>query len=263
MLAEPEQLTSRSATGNTVAQQATELAKSGHAVRLAVYEVNLGSMSGSATQAQLDRAVPSWGGGLAVADHMLLMLRDQGITTQALFCLPEFHNFFTNTAGGGQLTMPLWGAVVDMGGATNRKRPTYLALQVINAAILPNMLQTSISGANPAWDQPLSKNDKIELRGAHEIQTFAFADGDQRSLIVLNLSRTQTRTVQIAASSAPTTAVEETVLAAQHLSDGNELAETVRPVTATLPSGRGATPLTLPPGSMTVLRWKVSPASPR
>jgi len=228
-----------------------------------VYEVNLGSMSGSATQAQLDQTVPSWGGGLAVADHMLLMLRDRDITAQALFCLPEFRNLFTNTAGGGQETMPLWGAVVDMGGATNRKRPTYLALQAVNSAVLPNMLQTTITGGNPTWNQPQSKNDKVELRGAHELQTFAFADGDRRSLILLNLSRNQARTVQFAAASAPTGAVEETVLAPAHLSDGNELDETVRPVTTQLAAGRGTAPLSLPPGSMTVLRWQVTSGSGR
>lgn len=265
MLAQPEQLDSRAnAPGNTVAQQAAELRKGSHGVKLAVYEVNLGAMTGSATQAQLDRVIPSWGGGLAVADHMLLTLRDQGITEQALFCLPEFRNVFGNTAGGGQETMPLWGAVVDMGGATNRKRPTYLALQAINEAILPTMLQTTLSGANPTWDQPLSRNDKVELRGAHELQVFAFADGDRRSLIVLNLSRTQAHTVQLAAASAPgasDSTVEQTQIAPAHLSDGNELEATVRPVTTTLPAGGARAPLSLPPGSMTVLRWKTVPAS--
>ncbi len=255
MLAQPEQLDSRP-TG-LVAQQAAELHKSTHRPHLAIYEVNLGVMSGTATQAQLDRAIPSWGGGLAVADHMLLMLRDQGITTQALFCLPEFRNPFTNTAGGGNETVPLWGSVVDMGGNTNRKRPTYLALQAINSALLPTMLQTTVTGPNPTWDQPLSKNDKVELRGAHELQTFAFADGDRRSLILLNLSRTQARTVQLASS--PTGTIEQTVIAPAHLTDGNEQANTVRAVTTTLPASRIRDPLTLPSGSLTVLRWRIAP----
>lgn len=260
MLAEPEQLDSRAnVAGNTVFQQAAELHKASHPLKLAVYEVNLGSMSGSVTQAQLDRVVPSWGGGLAVADHMLLMLRDQGITEQALFCLPEFRNVFLNTGGGGQETMPLWGAVVDMGGATNRKRPTYLALKAINEALLPNMVQATLNGSNPTWDQALSKNDKVELRGAHELQTFAFADGDRRSLILLNLSRTEAQTVQLASASAPGGAIEQTQIAPAHLTDGNEQAEAVRSVSITLPAGSGRAPFSLPPGSLTVLRWKVSP----
>ncbi len=267
MLAQPEQLDSRAeVAGNTVAQQAREIRKAQHPVHLAVYEVNLGSMSGSATQAQLDRVVPSWGGGLAVAAHMLLMLRDQGVTTQALFCLPEFRNVFMNTRGGSheaQETMPLWGAVVDMGGGTDRKRPTYLALQAINRAILPNLLQTTLSGADPTWDQPLSRNDKIELRGAHELQTFAFGAGERRSLIVLNLSRTKTHEVQFAASDSPVGSVEQTVLAPPHLSDGNEVAETVRPVTSMLPADRLRSPFNLSPSSMTVLRWSVSPVPQR
>ncbi len=263
MLAQPEQLDSRAE--GTVALQAAEMRtaerNAARGPRLAVYEVNLGTMSGSATQAQLDRVVPSWGGGLAVADHMLLMLRDQGITTQALFCLPEFRNFFTNTAGGGQETMSLWGAVVDMDGATNRKRPTYLALQAVNSAILQNMLQTTLSGANPTWDQPASTNDKVELRGAHELQVFAFGEGERRSLVLLNLSRARAHSVQLAAETAPLGPLEQTQIAPPHLSDGNELAEAVKTASTTLAAGRGKGPISLPAGSLTVLRWSVGPGS--
>ncbi len=84
-----------------------------------------------------DRTVPSLGAGLAVADHMLLMLRDLGVTSQAFFALPEYRNGFTPAGGGKSLVTPLWGAVVDMGGATGRRRPSFLALGMINAAVLP------------------------------------------------------------------------------------------------------------------------------
>ena len=70
---------------------------------------------------------------------MLLMLRDLGVTTQCLFALPEYVNDFVSTASPrpARETMPLWGAVVDMGGPTNARRPQFLAEQLANAAILP------------------------------------------------------------------------------------------------------------------------------
>jgi hypothetical protein len=244
MMAQPESIDSR--PDGYMAQQSTTV-KSSH---LAVYEVNLGSMTGSAaiTQADIDHAIPSMGAGLALADHMLLMLRDLGITNQCLFGLPEYVNNFT--APGPRRMIPLWGAVVDMGGPTNLRRPQFLAEQLINQAILPTMLATHISGPNPTWNQPLSPNDKIKLDHAHLIQTFAFADGPRRSLILLNLSRTDTLPVQL--PNLPNQ-VEESRLTATHIEDSNEQMQKVATRHQTLTNP--ATPYPLPPFSMTVLTW--------
>jgi len=245
MLAQPEQVDSRS-TG-LMSQQATAAAAAHK--NLAVYETNLGTMTGSASQSDLDSTVPSLGAALAVTDHMLLMLRDLGITTQNFFALPEFRNDFTNPSGQKE-TMPLWGAVVDMGGATNRRRPTFLALQLLNSALLSTEITTDISGPNPTWNQPLSTNDKIALDHAHELQTFAFAEGTRRSLILLNLSRTQSLPVRFDGSEAPNGGVTQTVLTAPHITDSNELQDLVEPHPTPYSAAE-----TLPPHSLTVLTW--------
>jgi hypothetical protein len=246
MFAQPEQLDSRHS--GLVAQQAT--AASAAHKHLAVYETNLGTMSGSASQTDIDSTVPSLGAALAVADHMLLMLRDLGITTQNFFALPEFSNGFTNPSGEKE-TMPLWGAVVDMGGATNnRRRPTFLALQLLNQALFSTELATEISGLNPTWSQPLSANDKIALDHAHELQTFAFAEGNRRSLILLNLSRTQSLPVRFAGAEAPTGSVTQTILTAPHITDSNELQDLVEPHSTPYSAAE-----TLPPHSLTVVTW--------
>ncbi len=218
---------------------------------LAVYEVNLGSMTGSAniTQADIDRAIPSLGAGLAVADHMLLMLRNLGITTQCLFALPEYMNNFT--APGPKRMIPLWGAVVDMGGPTNARRPQFLAEQLANQAILPTMLATHITGPNPTWNQPESPNDKIRLDNAHLLQTFAFAEGSKRSLILLNLSRTDPLPVALAK---PVNQVEEFTLTSTNLTDSNETSNTI--ATRHHHLAQLPTPYILPPHSMTVLEWQ-------
>ena len=258
MLAEPEMIDSRP-TGY-MAQQLAAAGK-GHA-GLAVYETNLGTMSGTATQGELDRTVPSLGAGLAVADHMLLMLRDLGITTQCLFALPEYVNDFLSLSEGkpaspkpSHETMPLWGAVVDMGGATNARRPQFLAEQLANAAILPTMLATHVAGTPQTWSQPLSTNNKIQLADAHLLQTFAFADGSRRSLILLNLSRDRTLPVQFAGPNSPQGKVEETVLTAPTLTANNEQRIQVTPHKQTLTTFNPTRPYQLPPFSMTTLTW--------
>jgi hypothetical protein len=235
-----------------MAQQAALLHPSPVRPGLAVYEVNLGSMTGSAgiTQSDIDRAIPSLGAGLAVADHMLLMLRDLGVTTQCLFALPEYMNNFS--APGPKRMIPLWGAVVDMGGPTNARRPQFLAEQLANRAMLPTMLATHLSGPDPTWNQAESANDKIRLDNAHLLQTFAFADGARRSLILVNLSRSDSLPV---AFSQPMPEVDAAVLTSAKITDSNESLPEVsirRQHVAKLPAR-----YVLPPFSMTTLEWQL------
>ena len=119
MLAQPEQWTT---IGGLLRQQADAVHANSPATRLNLYEVNLGTVTGSPaiSQADIDRTVPSTGAALAVADLMLLALRDLGVTEQCFFALTEFRNGFTSPGGGTARTTPLFGAVVDMGGATDR-----------------------------------------------------------------------------------------------------------------------------------------------
>jgi hypothetical protein len=253
MLAQPEALDSRSS--GAMARQLEAARKASPPANLAVYEVNLGTMSGSASQAAIDSAIPSMGAGLATIDHMLLMMRDLGVSTQALFALPEFSNGFT-AASGTKQTVPLWGAVVDMGGATNLRRPQFLAEKLANEAIGPTLLSTSATGANPAWNQPKSANDKIELRGAHLIQSFAFADKDRRSVILLNLCRTDALPVTFTGSNAPSGSVQQSRLTAARITDNNETAAKVKIERSALTQFNPSNTYLLPPFSMTVLTWR-------
>jgi hypothetical protein len=109
---------------------------------LVVYEENIGTLSGTASQNVVNAVIPSVAGGIAMADHMLLMMRDLGVKTQNVWSLPGISNQFTNTNGGSEIS-PLFGTVIDMGGQTNLRRPVFLAEQLTNTAILPNMLATT------------------------------------------------------------------------------------------------------------------------
>ncbi|WP_263360089.1 hypothetical protein [Acidicapsa ligni] len=255
MFAEPESLDSRP-TG-IVAQQAKVAAKGG--VKLAVYEVNLGTTLGQVNQQAVDSSVPSLGAALSVADHMLLMLRDDGITNQALFSLPEYLNGFSDPDHPGHNgTVKLWGSVVDMGGQTNRVRPTFEAEELINTAIADKMIETIHSGANPTWDQPESRNAKIKLTGAHYLQTFAFTNGTHCSLVVFNLSRNATLPVTFSGPVAPRGAVKVSRLTSPHITDSNEYTLTVATAHKSEPNFDPAKSYELPPYSMTVLEWNVT-----
>jgi hypothetical protein len=209
--------------------------------------------------------VGSVGAGISIADHMLLMLRDLGITTQNLFALPEYQNGYTNSATGAGGTMPLWGSVIDMGGETNANRPTFLAEELANTAIMPTMLAVTVTGANPTWNQPLSANDTltpIQLPTAHYLQAFAFTNGTQKSVIMINLSRSGSLPVTFSGANAPSGNVLISQLTSANITDNNENLTSNTPVVNTTQSNvssfNPATPYSLPPYSMTVFSWPAS-----
>jgi len=196
---------------------------------------------------------------------MLLMMRDLGITTQNMFALPEYISGFNNSSVASE-TVPLWGAVIDMDGETNLKRPQYYGLQLANSAILPTMLATTVSGTNPTWTQPLSTNDSIQLNNAHYLQSFAFTNGTQHSVVVFNLSRSGSLPVTFSGANAPSGSVLINQLTSTNPTDNNEGIFTNNPVVAgpTQTSASNFNPAalySLPPYSMTVFVWP-APALP-
>ena len=156
--------------------------------QLAVYEVNLHTTGGDAPQAVLDRFTPSAAAGLAVAGHMLRMMRDHGVRDEMLFSLPQYQ--FGRSDGK---TVRLWGSVVEMG-ANGRKRPQFLAESLANRVLRGDMVRVDVTGENPTHDQPPG-NDGVSLRDAHELDAYGFQDGKWHGLIVFNYGLHRARRV--------------------------------------------------------------------
>lgn len=217
-------------------------------IAMCVYEVNLHTTFGSITQERLDSFTPSLGAGLAVANHMLLMLRELAIRDQAVFSLA---GFLVPREDGKSVR--LWGITRDQG-VTDRKRPQFLALKLINEVIGGNLVRTTQSGDNPTWNQPPMNG--ASLTNAHYIQSYAFTNGSSRSLIVFNLSRASALDVTFTGPNAPSDKVTLKRLTAPAITDTNENAENVVTTTQTLQGFNPAATLTLPPYSMTALQWQ-------
>ena len=216
-------------------------------VAIAVYETNVSTAEGAISQQALDEFTPSLGAGLAVGSLMLTVQRDFGARDINLFCIYGYA--FGRRDGKNAL---MWGVFRDIG-VTGRKRPQYLAAQLINEISTGSVLQTTHSGDDPTWNQvPMNR---IEYYGAHDLQSFAFADGYRRGLIVFNFHRTDSLDVNFTGPNAPAGEVTMKVLTASSPRATNENGETVAVTTTTLPSFDPAANLTLPPYSMTVLEW--------
>ncbi len=217
---------------------------------ISIYEENLSTIGGSISQSTLNTYVSSLGAGLASVSEQLLGIQN-GILNQNLFSLTQWE--FKRPDGS---TAFLWGSVVDMGGATNLRRPQYLAEQLANSAISPgaSMLQTIQTGANPTWNQ--STDNTVGLNNANYIQSFAFSNGaGAYSAVLLNLSLTNSLPVTFSGANAPSGAVELQQLTSEEPTDNNENSSVVAPVSSSLSNFNPSSGISLPPYSMTVLTW--------
>ncbi len=262
MFAQPEAIDSRT-TGSMYQQMQTVSGQAGgltgKPANLAVYEVNLGTTTGTAPQSVINQVVPSLGAGLSTAEHMLLMMRDDNVQLQTMFALPGYQNGYTNMNGGGG-NVQIWGTVIDMGGATNLCRPQFLAEALANTAIGGNMIATTQGGANPTWDES-SKNDTvnpINIKGAHYIQSFAFVDGTKNSLILFNLNLTSALPVTFTGVNAPSGLVQVGTLNSNSLTDTNETGSNVAITNSTIGNFNPASTINLPAHSMTVYTWSTA-----
>jgi hypothetical protein len=251
--AEPEALmspngTAEGLTPGAIYQSYEALQSSTNPVPLAFYEINLSTLTGAITQQALNTYTPSLGAGLMLADTMLQAMANFGVMNQELFALPQY-NFNANDGN----SILLWGSVIDMG-VTNRRRPQYLAEELANQALSngATMVQTLQTGANPTWNQPLTNS--VQYATAHYIQSYAFANGQNLSAVLFNLSRTTALPVTFSGN-APGGTVQMQQLTSANLTDTNENSNVISITPSTLAAFNPAAGLTLPPYSMTVLTW--------
>jgi len=124
-------------------------------------------------------------------------------------------------------------------------------LKLVNEALQGNLVQTTHSGDDPMWNEPLT--NRIELNNIPYIQSFAFVNGGRRAVVVFNLHRTSALDVTFSGANAPSGGVTMNRLTSVNITDSNENAENVVTTTQNLTNFNPAQPLSLPPYSMTVL----------
>ena len=127
MFAEPQFLDD--SVNGYVHQQAHAAATGVHPVHLAVYETNIGTTEGTASQASINATVPSVGAGIASIEHELLMLRDLGVNRAEHLLVGRRHLSLQQYGGYGQeRDLP------DMGRCSRYGRPNQPRPPVVSRA---------------------------------------------------------------------------------------------------------------------------------
>jgi hypothetical protein len=257
-----------------------QYAKQNFGVNTLVYEVNQSTLSGvAATQLQLDQIGASVGNALSIAQHVLLMQRDSGVTGPIhVFTLAEPYTGYTCNGSGcvGGVVMPLWGTNLFMAtgpeqavGTANADRPLAIALEIINNAIgsnndLMSIKQTGTPTFNYPGGQVQSGSNSISPNSAVPyVNCFSYSNGAAAwTTICFNNNLTTAESVTLAGAGAPTGLVSETVFPGPSnlITDHNEntylgvgsVAPAVTTPSATSTSG---TSYSIPPASMMVLAY--------
>jgi hypothetical protein len=240
-----------------------------------VYEENTGTYNGSTagpfTQAVSDTFTEAAVQGVITADQ--LGENDAaGISNQNYFTTLQYY------FGEGGIAVHMWGTMLDTGGdcsMTNSSlfggsycpRPQMLGAQVYNWCKIGPMVQTSWTG-NPAYNLPANNNTVNAINGVPVLRSFAFAEGSQRCMVVVNSDVSSSHQVSFAGTNAPTNNVTTYQFAPSALNTVNEMGALTDTSTLQTPMSNTTTPgvnvssgYTLPPYSVTAFLWQANGSS--
>ena len=228
-------------------------------IELSIYEVNHHITGGDAPAEPRNRIVTSIGGGLNVCNNMLTMLKEHNLRTQCLFSLLQ-HSY--NAAGVGAVR--LWGTALNMREGQVRYRPTFLACMLANRVMGGDLVETVHSGAVPTFDATGvfdRREGRATLTGLPSLQSYAFADGDRRGLVLINLDASLALPVAVQFAGAVEGPAQSWLLTGDTITANNEFEEPepqVSVIEEELPGFASGTQVTVPPFSMRVLEWRVN-----
>ncbi len=224
-----------------------------------IYEWGQNTLVGSIDQTHLDIINAGAGQGVIMALEPLLNLQYYGILPQSLFSLAQYQ--FQGASNGNKAK--LWGAVVDMGGATNNMRPAFLGVSLVNQSIIGPMYSCPINN-NATYNFAGSVNGSNPIPAFSNVPSlyaFCFENGNARSVVLINTDLTASHTISFAGTNTPAGAVTQRQFAPASLDDlneahtgtaSNQTAATVAIETSSLSSPSS---ITLPPHSVTALDY--------
>ncbi len=227
-------------------------------IELSVYEINHHITGGDGPLEPRNRLVTSIGGGLNVANTMLLLLKENHVRDQCLFSLIQ-HQYNAHNVG----PVRLWGTALSMRAGQRRYRPTFLACAAANRAIGGDLVETRHSGANPTFSATgvfQNRKGPETVDDLPEINSYAFADGPRRGLILINLSTSKAHPVSVTFPSKPLpNTTQSWLLTANSITANNEF-ESPQPQVLLrqdpLDSFQTGWQELMPPFSMRVITWQ-------
>jgi len=186
-----------------------------------------------------------------------LMLKEHHIRAQCLFSLVQ-HSY--NAHGIGAVR--LWGTALTMRKDHERYRPTFLACATANRVIGGSLVQTVHEGADPTFvgEGVFNRRRGVEKYEAPVLSSYAFDDGKNRGLILVNLATRQPRPVDVQFEGEAVAPAQCWTLTADQITANNEFEQPepqVQVRESQLASFQSGSRITVPAFSMMALRWQL------
>ena len=218
-------------------------------LELSIYEVNHHITGGDAPADARNKIVAGIGGGINVANWMMSMVERQNVRTQNLFSLLQFE----------YQKVRLWGTALSMQPGSERYRPTFLSVSMLNQVLFGDLVTAKKSGADPTWNCTADYGSKNIPFDVPYIQAYATRKDEQHGFIVFNFSRTDTLPVVLNfPGKVLPGSVTKWTLQADTIDANNEPehAPQVKVMEENLADFASGQTLSLKPFSMVVIRWE-------
>ncbi len=237
-----------------------------------VYEQNTGtfnaSTAGPFTQAVSDSFIQAAVQGIVAADQM-------GENDAAGVINQNEYQALQYYFGEGGVNVHMWGTMLDTGGDCSNynsstfggsycPRPQMLGAQVYNWCKIGPMVQTSWT-SNPTYNLPANTNSVNAISGVPVLRSYAFAQGNQRCMVIVNADVYSAHNVTFAGTNAPASGVTTYQFAPGALNTVNEASALTTTSTLETPMGNTTTPgvsvasgYSLPAHSVTAFMWQTN-----
>ncbi len=225
-----------------------------------IYEWGQNTLGGGIDQAHMDSINAGGGEAAIMALQPLLNMQHYEIGPQALFALTGYKN-----GGTDKSLVKIWGTTIDMGGATNNVRPSFLAAQLVNQSIIGPMYscpinnnQTHNFGGSPNGVKPMPAMNNVPY-----LYAFCFENGSHRSIVLINTDLTSSHSIGFSGTHPPQGIVTQRQIAPDNLNVLNEAqtgmntSRTAARVTTTNARITLHDSLILPPYSVTALDYTI------
>ncbi len=207
--------------GGKVDKSKNYVSANGH--DLAIYEINSHLNAGWMPNYARNQYLTSQAAGIALPLHMLEYMSEQDIVNQAAYTALQ-HS--VHQVGAPKNLVNLWGIWIDLEGL-GLKRPTGLALEIVNKVVGGNMLTTEQGGKNSTWRQrPV--NGIVEEMELPFVHSYAFRQGNKYGVVLFNLNLYEGQWVELDLPNRTYGNATMHTLAAKNYKDNNETSEKVR-----------------------------------
>ena len=236
---------------------AQELVARGY--EISIYEINHHFATGDADVGYKNTLLPSIGAGLNIFNSMMLWMKENHARQQSFFTIFGISNTAYTNPG-----VRLFGACLNMRKGQQRYRPHWQAIATANRVIAGDLVETKHSAGQPTFvpvNYDRRKKTFSELDPLPVLWSYAFADGKQRGLIVVNIDTKKSHTVKLKFADVVDKPAKSWSMTSASINANNELdndkAPEVKVVESKIDGFKTGHTLALPAHSMTALQWEV------